>query len=63
MQRSGYRFGVYGHTVMKEGIRVFPEYNFALVDALDLEEYLELVVDGDDLTWHVVKFARGKTAG
>jgi len=63
MQRSGYRFGVYGHTVMKEGIRIFPEYKFALIDALDLEEYLELVVDGDRLDWHVVKFARGKTAG
>ncbi len=61
--RSGHSFGVYGHTVMKNGIRVFPEYGFALIDALDLEEYLELVVDGDEINWQVIKFARGKSTG
>ena len=63
MQRSGYRFGVYGHTVMKEGIRVFPEYNFALVDALDREQYLELLPDAEEVSWQIASFARGQTAG
>ncbi len=63
MERSGYRFGVYGHTVMKEGIRVFQNHHFALIDALDLGQYLELFPTADDVKWRVVQFASRKAAG
>ncbi len=39
VERMGYRFGVYGHTPTK-GILL--KERFALIDALDLGEYLEL---------------------
>lgn len=40
VERMGYRYGVYGHVPMKEGILL--KERFALIDALDLGEYLEL---------------------
>ncbi|MDM7325431.1 MAG: metallophosphoesterase [Thermus sp.] len=45
VERMGYRFGVYGHVPMKEGILL--KERFALIDALDLGEYLELWPEGD----------------
>ncbi|GAA6733787.1 metallophosphoesterase [Thermus oshimai] len=40
VERMGFRFGVYGHTPMREGILL--KERFALIDALDLGEYLEI---------------------
>ena len=48
-RQSGYRFGVYGHTVMKEGIVLDKTNLFAMVDALERRQYLELQLRGDDL--------------
>ena len=45
----GHRFGVYGHTVMPDGIYLDPQGRFAMVDALRGQgQYLEMIVgDGD----------------
>jgi hypothetical protein len=43
----GFRFGVYGHVPMKEGILL--KDRFALIDALDLGEYLELDPEAEPL--------------
>jgi hypothetical protein len=43
----GYRFGVYGHVPMREGILL--KERFALIDALDLGEYLELAPQEEPL--------------
>ncbi|WP_038047410.1 metallophosphoesterase [Thermus caliditerrae] len=40
VERMGYRFGVYGHVPMKDGILI--KERLALIDALDLGEYLVL---------------------
>ncbi|GGM97924.1 metallophosphoesterase [Thermus composti] len=45
VERMGYRYGVYGHTPMKEGILL--KERFALIDALDLGEYLVLDLEAD----------------
>lgn len=45
VSRMGYRFGVYGHTVMKEGIQIFDQ--LALIDAFDQDQYLVLYLDDD----------------
>ncbi len=63
LARAGYRFGVYGHTMMKQGIRVFEQHGFALIDALDLGQYLELVPLSDGLQWSVAEFADSPDAG
>ncbi|HGY09916.1 MAG TPA: metallophosphoesterase [Oceanithermus profundus] len=63
LARAGFRFGVYGHTVMKKGIRVFEQHGFALIDALDLGQYLELVPLSDGVQWNVVEFADSSEAG
>lgn len=47
VERMGYRFGVYGHVPMKEGILL--KERFALIDALDLGEYLELFPEEEPL--------------
>ncbi len=54
LARMGYRFGVYGHTVMHQGIQVLEPPGIALIDALDLGQYLELVVGPEVLRWRVV---------
>lgn len=53
---TGYRFGVYGHTVMKEGIYIDEEHQFAMIDALGDRQYLELILDQDRLDYQIVKF-------
>ncbi|HHO58094.1 MAG TPA: metallophosphoesterase, partial [Oceanithermus profundus] len=63
LARAGYRFGVYGHTVMKKGIRVFERHGFALIDALDLGQYLELIPLPDGVEWQVVRFAQSPDPG
>ncbi|MER3602822.1 MAG: metallophosphoesterase [Thermus sp.] len=42
VERMGYRFGVYGHTPMREGLLI--KERLALIDALDLGQYLRLVL-------------------
>jgi len=55
VRRSGYRFGVYGHTPVDE-IVVDMEKGFALVDALDRGQYLELMLDENRLEAVPVRF-------
>lgn len=52
VERMGHRFGVYGHTVMKNGILV--KDKLALIDALDHDQYLELILDEDKLDWEIM---------
>ncbi|MGQ9691994.1 MAG: metallophosphoesterase [Thermaceae bacterium] len=42
VDRMGYRFGVHGHTPMKGGILL--KERIALIDALDLGQYLKLLI-------------------
>ena len=49
VQQCGHRFGVYGHTVMPDGIYLERAYGFAMIDALSAHEYLELDFEGEDL--------------
>ncbi|AEV15806.1 hypothetical protein TCCBUS3UF1_7580 [Thermus sp. CCB_US3_UF1] len=51
VERMGYRFGVYGHVPMREGILL--KERFALIDALDLGEYLELFPEEEPLLLRV----------
>ena len=54
---AGHRFGVYGHTVMPEGILVDREHRFAMIDALERRQYLELLFrDDDEFDYRVVDF-------
>ena len=48
-RQSGCRFGVYGHTVMPDGILLDKPNLFAMIDALDKRQYLELRVHNGDL--------------
>jgi hypothetical protein len=50
VERMGYRFGVYGHTPMKEGVLI--KERLALIDALDLGQYLKLVL-GEEVALEV----------
>lgn len=52
VERMGYRFGVYGHTPMKEGILI--RKRLALIDALDLGQYLKLTL-GEEVAWAIGK--------
>ncbi|GAB5601958.1 metallophosphoesterase [Thermus sp. FJN-A] len=47
VERMGHRFGVYGHIPMKDGILL--KERFALIDALDLGQYLELFPEEEPL--------------
>lgn len=47
VQDSGFNFGVYGHVVMPEGVHIDALGRFAMVDALDRRQYLELIFDDD----------------
>jgi hypothetical protein len=55
-RQSGHRFGVYGHTVMPNGIYLDRGYLFAMVDALHRRQFLELSLDDDDLYAEVKSF-------
>jgi len=48
VRRSGFRFGVYGHTPVDE-IVLDRENGLAIIDALDRGQYLELLLDEDRL--------------
>jgi hypothetical protein len=44
---AGHSFGVYGHTVMKDGIVLDLERGFAMIDALEKRQYLEMLIDDE----------------
>jgi len=53
VQLSGHRFGVYGHTVMSDGIYVDLEHGFAMIDALAHLQFLEMFLDDDRLDYSI----------
>jgi hypothetical protein len=53
VQQSGHRFGVYGHTVMKDGVYVDKEHSLAMIDALAQRQFLEMIVGEDRLDYTV----------
>lgn len=55
-RQTGYRFGVYGHTVMPDGVYLDLEHGFAMVDALAAREFLVLEVGGESVEPNVVRF-------
>ena len=55
-QQSGYRFGVYGHTVMPDGILLDKTNLFAMIDALSKRQYLELQLIRGDLYAEIKTF-------
>ncbi len=56
LEQAGYRFGVYGHTVMEEGVLVDKEHRFAMIDALDRCQYLEMFLAEERLDYRVMQF-------
>lgn len=56
VEQTGYRFGVYGHTVMEGGIYVDKEHRFAMIDALSQRQFLELFLSEDRLDYRVMAF-------
>lgn len=57
VKQAGHRFGVYGHTVMKDGVYVDKDNGFAMVDALGKLQFLELLLDDDRLDLSVIALA------
>jgi len=55
VRHAGHRFGVYGHTVMKEGVYIDKENCFAMIDALGQLQFLELMLDEDRLDYSVMQ--------
>ena len=53
--QAGYRFGVYGHTVQKEGIYIDKENRLAMIDALSHLQFLEMILDEDRLDYRVMQ--------
>ena len=53
----GFRFGVYGHTPMPEGVWIDQEHGLAMIDALGQGEFLELMLDEERLDVHVARLA------
>jgi hypothetical protein len=53
VQQSGHRFGVYGHTVMKDGVYIDKEHSLAMIDALAQRQFLEMIVGEDRLDYTV----------
>lgn len=53
VRQAGHRFGVYGHTVMKEGIYIDKEHHFAMIDALSDLQFLEMILSEDRLDYRV----------
>lgn len=54
--QTGYRFGVFGHTVMKEGIWIDKENHFAMIDALGQRQFFEMILDDDRLDYRIIQF-------
>lgn len=55
VRQSGHRFGVYGHTVMRDGIYVDRDHGFAMIDALSHLQFLEMFLDEDRLDFSVTQ--------
>jgi hypothetical protein len=55
VRQAGHRFGVYGHTVMKEGIYVDKEHDLAMIDALGHKQYLEMILGDGRLDYTVME--------
>jgi hypothetical protein len=55
VRQSGHRFGVYGHTVMRDGIYVDRDNHFAMIDALPHLQFLEMFLGEDRLDFSVTK--------
>ena len=55
-KHTSYRFGVYGHTSMKDGIHVDSENCFAMIDALSHCQFFEMILSEDRLDYRVMKF-------
>lgn len=55
VRQAGHRFGVYGHTVMKEGIYLDREHALAMIDALGQLQFLEMLLDEDRLDYSVMQ--------
>lgn len=55
VRQAGHRFGVYGHTVMKDGIYVDREHGLAMIDALAETQFLEMFLDDDRLDYTVTR--------
>jgi hypothetical protein len=53
VQQAGHRFGVYGHTVMKDGIYVDKEHALAMIDALAQRQFLEMIISDERLDYTV----------
>ncbi len=53
---TGHRFGVYGHTVMEEGIYVDKDNRFAMIDALSHRQFFEMFLDEERLDYRVMQF-------
>ena len=51
-----YRFGVYGHTVMKEGIYIDKEHQFAMIDAMGHKQFFEMILSDERLDYRVIQF-------
>lgn len=56
VNQARHRFGVYGHTVMPDGIHIDKENHFAMIDALAQHQYLELFISEDKLNYRVMSF-------
>ncbi len=57
VRRSGFRFGVYGHTPV-DAIVIDEEHGLAMIDALDRGQYLELILDEDRLEARPMTFGQ-----
>lgn len=53
---TGYRFGVYGHTAMEEGIYIDKDHHFAMIDALSHRQFFEMLLDDERLDYRVMQF-------
>jgi hypothetical protein len=53
VQQAGHRFGVYGHTVMKDGIYIDKDHGFAMIDALGQLQFLEMILSEERLDYTV----------
>ena len=54
--QAKHRFGVYGHTMMEEGIHIDKEHNFAMIDALPHRQYFEMILSDERLDYRAMKF-------
>lgn len=55
-KHTSHRFGVYGHTSMKDGIVVDKENCFAMIDALSHCQFFEMILSEERLDYRVMKF-------